>query len=135
MPTKTKKPGVSRPSDFTKCLPTSTIMTEPSPAGQGKTTNPEPLVLHGLDHIDRELVLAFRQIIERDSGCNTPVEELICDLIRMYGWKHVSFEDVEKRFEEFRQLSDCFQEEAIAYIRHNPKLMDKLLAGVAPEVK
>jgi hypothetical protein len=135
MATKTKKPGVAAPSDSKNILSTALIMTEPSTAGQAKHAKPAPLVLHGLDHMDRELIVTVRQILDRESGCNTPVEELICDLIRMYGWKHVSFEDVEKRFEEFRQLSDCFQEEAIAYIRHNPKLLDKLLAGGAPEVK
>jgi hypothetical protein len=44
MPTKTKKLGVSRPSDSKNSLPTALIMTEPSPAGQGKTPAPEWLL-------------------------------------------------------------------------------------------
>ena len=111
----------------------STIVANEAGAGQGKPEELAPLILHGLDHINRELVVTFCRILERESGCNTPVEELICDLIRMYGWNDVSFEDVEKRFEEFRQLSVCFQEEAIAYIRHNPRLLAKILADGAPE--
>ncbi len=133
MPTKTKKPGAVTPSDSKNSLPTALIMTEPSPAGQGKTPAREPLILHGLDDWDRELVATFRQIVDRENGCNSPVEELITDLVRMYAWRTVSTPAVIKRCEEFTALAEGFEDDAVIYIRHNPKLLDKLLAAGAPE--
>lgn len=136
MPTKTKKPGVAAPSDSkNSLLPTALIMTEPRPAGQGKTEPPEPLVLHGLNNWNRELVEAFHQILDRENGCNSPVEELIVDLVRMFAWRNVSTPAVIKRCEEFAIVAEGFEDDAVVYFRHNPQLLDKLLAAGATEVK
>lgn len=133
MPTKTKSPKVAPSSDSKNSLPTALIMTEPSPGGQGKTDNPEPLVLHGLNNWDRELVEAFRQIVDRENGCNSPVEELIVDLVRMFAWRNVSTPAVIKRCEEFTIVAEGFEDDAVIYFRHNPQLLDKLLAAGARE--
>lgn len=134
MPTKTKSPKVAPSSDSkNSLLPTALIMTEPAAAGQRKTDNPEPLVLHGLNNWNRELVEAFRQILDRENGCNSPVEELIVDLVRMFAWRNVSTPAVIKRCEEFTIVAEGFEDDAVIYFRHNPQLLDKLLAAGARE--
>ena len=131
-PKNAKAPAAT--SAITKPQPElSTIVANGAGAGQGKTEPREPLTLHGLDNWDRELVATFRHILDRENGCNSPVEELITDLVRMYAWRTVSTPAVIKRCEEFTALAEGFEDDAVIYFRHNPQLLDKLLAAGARE--
>jgi hypothetical protein len=50
----------------------------------------------------------FQLILDRNRGCNTPIEDFLCDLVERYGWLDddglgMTIEDIERKVDDLRK--------------------------------
>lgn len=114
MPTKPKtKPAAAKAPPISDTFPTLDEMRHPNPTKIRQLEDERQLKMlqefigafGNMSLTDFEDLKTFKLILERERGCNTPVEEFLVNLIERYGWrddhgKGLTVEEIKKETDE-----------------------------------